>query len=51
MYFYMSQKTIVCILEATVGCVYNSYLNVMQFYMSQQTIVCILEATMGCMCS
>ena len=47
----MSQKTSVCILDATVSCVYNSYLDVMQFYMSQQTIVCILEATIGCVCS
>ena len=41
----MSHQTILGILEATMGCVYNSYLDVNQFYMSEQTIVCILEAT------
>ena len=41
----MSHQTILGILEATMGSVYNSYLDVNQFYMSEQTIVCILEAT------
>ena len=49
-HFYMSHQTISGILEATMGSVYNFYLDVMQFYMSQQTIVCILEATVGCVC-
>ena len=50
-HFYMSHQTISGILEATMGSVYNSYLDVNQFYMSEQTIVCILEATMRCVYS
>ena len=41
----MSHQTILGILEATMGFVYNSYLDVNEFYISDQTIVCILEAT------
>ena len=41
----MSHQTILGILEATMGFVYTSSLDVDQFYISEQTIVCILEAT------
>ena len=38
----VTESTILGILEATMGFVYNSYLDVNQFYISEQTIVCIL---------
>ena len=46
----MSHQTILRILQATLGSVYNPYLDVKHFDMSEQTIVSILEATVRCVC-